>query len=138
MTTMSRFVAAMTAFDTAPGLSMAIPRSTASAPQLLTKADKKAAFELMIWPGPGVWPGSTSSSPVDKMPIRGGFDTTALVAPAAIASPIERADNKLPLARARAPAAISNPAGRIYRPLAAPSRTVITLWSASLGASTFS
>ena len=23
------------------------------------------AFELRIWPGPGLWPGSTSSSPVE-------------------------------------------------------------------------
>ena len=57
VTTISRLVAAITASDTAPGLSAAMPRSTATAPRLLTKADKNAAFELIIWPGPGVWPG---------------------------------------------------------------------------------
>ena len=52
--------------------------------------------------------------------MRGGTDTVALVAPAAVASPIERADKQVPFASAISPAEISSPAGRIKRPFAAP------------------
>ena len=54
------------------------------------------AFELRIWPGPGTWAGSTSSSPVGKMASVGLGMTRTRVRPTDASSPRLVGDNRFP------------------------------------------
>ncbi len=76
-----------------------------------------AAFELRIWPGPGTWPGSTSSSPVGTIATCGRGTTWTSVrptdarTPAAPAAGSTRAPQRprRPASRGREPASFGRP-----------------------------
>ena len=62
-------------------------RTKGNAPWLMDRASSMTAFELRIWPGPGTWSGSTSSSPVGKMASVGLGMTRTRVRPTEASSP---------------------------------------------------
>ena len=87
-------------------------------------AARPYGLEDTIWSGPGSVPGSTSSSPVARMAMRGCRRTGSCAWPQAAASAMAAASSRRPARSSTSPARKSPPAARTLAPGYAGSRTM--------------
>ena len=96
--------------------SRATPSSSGSPPNVCTCAATVYELASRIWPGPGAWPGGTTSLPVARIATRGRRTTATSIHPTAASMPISCGRNTLPGCNTTWPACTSSPACRTFAP----------------------
>ncbi len=115
--------AARNARSSSTASSGTIPHGTGTPPACATTAATVVPLTSRICAGPGTAPAATTSSPVERIAIRGRSRTATRVIPSAARPPTSAARSRRPAGIATAPARTSSPTARTFSPVAAASST---------------